>query len=63
MEWLKKISWRRKVATLSVQARRSFYIGVAFHLLLALAAGVMVINHIFYNRDSTFVGQPAPRAR
>ena len=60
MEWLKKLSWKRKVASLSVQARRSFYISVGLHLLLLFAAGVMVISHVFFNRESTFVGQPAP---
>lgn len=50
----------RRQKTLSTVVRRSLYVSFAIHLLLLLGAGVFVISHIFYNRESTFVGQPPP---
>lgn len=51
---------RRKIASLPKIVRRSIYISIAFHVALFLAAGVVVIGRLFYNRDSTFQGQPPP---
>ena len=45
---------------MSTVIRRSLYVSFAVHGLLLLGAGVFVISHIFYNRESTFVGQPPP---
>ena len=51
---------RRRQKTLSTVIRRSLAISFAFHGLLLVGAAVFVISHIFYNRESTFVGQPPP---
>lgn len=51
---------KRPVYSLRKSARRSFYIAVAFHLLLLLAAGTIIISRAFYNRETNFVGQPPP---
>ena len=51
---------RKRFSSLSVTARRSFYISAAIHLAILFSAGAIVIGHIFYNRESTFVGQPPP---
>lgn len=40
--------------------RRSLYASIVFHATLIVAAAILVISHIFYNRESTFTGQPAP---
>lgn len=55
-EWLAK----RRQKTLSTVIRRSLVVSFAIHLLLLLGAAVFVISHVFYNRESTFVGQPPP---
>lgn len=61
MNWLPRIFNRPpKAATLGKAARRSLFASFAFHGLLVLVAGVFVISHIFYNKESTFTGQPPP---
>lgn len=60
MELLKKLFAPRQPATTGKVLRRSFLVTVAFHLALLAAAAVWVVGHVFYNRESTFVGQPAP---
>lgn len=61
MQPLRNIFGRpKKPASLGKAARRSFFASLAFHGLLLLGAGVFVISHIFYNRESTFTGQPPP---
>lgn len=55
-EWLAK----RRQKTMSTVIRRSLYVSFGIHVLLLLGAAVFVIGHIFYNRESTFVGQPPP---
>jgi hypothetical protein len=35
-------------------------VSAAVHLGILMSAGAIVISHIFYNKESTFVGQPAP---
>ncbi|MEI6148369.1 MAG: hypothetical protein WCS01_04675, partial [bacterium] len=44
----------------SMVIRRSLYASLAFHGALLFVAAVFVISHIFYNRESTFTGQPPP---
>ena len=62
MEMLKKLFlWGRGTGTGSARVvRRSFLVSLMFHLALLTTAAVLVISHAFYNRESTFVGQPAP---
>ena len=55
--WMEKTG--RRVSQNAV-IRRSFYASLVFHGVLLLAAAIFVISHIFYNRESTFKGQPAP---
>lgn len=55
-EWISS----RRQKSLSTVVRRSLYVSFAIHLLLLLGAAVFVISHVFYNRESTFVGQPPP---
>ena len=50
----------RKQASLQGVLRRSLFGSIIFHGSLLLIAAVFVISHIFYNRESTFVGQPPP---
>lgn len=40
--------------------RRSLVGSIIFHGSLLVIAAVFVISHIFYNRESTFTGQPPP---
>ena len=54
-------SRRRKSASLSKSVRWSFVMSACFHAALLLTATVFVIGHMFYNRESTFVGQPPPQ--
>jgi hypothetical protein len=51
---------RKRKKPLSAVIRRSLYISIVIHGLLLVGAGVFVISHIFYNKESTFVGQPPP---
>ena len=61
MKWLREMLARRnKAASLSTAVKRSFFASIAFHVALLLIATVFVISHIFYNRESTFIGQPPP---
>jgi hypothetical protein len=61
MKWLREIWQRRKKpASLSTAVRRSFLATLVLHGILLLIATVFVISHIFYNRESTFTGQPPP---
>lgn len=55
-------SWlaSRKQLTLSGVLRRSLLGSIVFHGSLLLIAAVFVISNIFYNKESTFVGQPPP---
>ena len=55
--WVEKAG--RRVSQ-SMVIRRSFYASLMFHVVLLVIAAVFVISHIFYNRESTFVGQPPP---
>ena len=55
--WVEKAG--RRVSQ-SMVIRRSFYASLMFHGALLFVAAVFVISHIFYNRESTFVGQPPP---
>jgi len=55
--WIEKTG--RRVSQ-SMVIRRSFYASLLFHAGLLTIAGVFVISHIFYNRPSTFTGQPPP---
>ena len=55
--WVEKTG--RRVSQ-SMVIRRSFYASLMFHGALLFIAGVFVISHIFYNRESTFKGQPPP---
>lgn len=50
----------RKQVTVGGVLRRSLFASIVFHGSLLLIAGVFVISHIFYNKESTFVGQPPP---
>jgi len=60
-KWIEQmLERRRKAASLSTAVKRSFFASVAFHGALLLIATAFVINHIFYNRESTFTGQPPP---
>lgn len=54
--------WRTKRGQkpLSTVMRRSLYASIIIHGLILFGAGVFVISHIFYNKESTFVGQPPP---
>lgn len=45
---------------MSGMLRRSLLGSLVFHGSLLLIAAVFVISNIFYNRESTFVGQPPP---
>ncbi len=59
--WLR--NWIHKAGrqvTQSAVIRRSFYASLVFHGALLFVAAVFVISHIFYNRESTFTGQPPP---
>ncbi|MEI6210166.1 MAG: hypothetical protein WCR06_00940 [bacterium] len=61
MKWIDQMLERRKkAASLSTAVKRSFFASVALHGALLLIATAFVINHIFYNRESTFTGQPPP---
>ncbi|MEI6563694.1 MAG: vWA domain-containing protein [bacterium] len=51
---------RKKQASLQGVLRRSLFASIVFHGSLLVIAAVFVISHIFYNRESTFVGQPPP---
>ncbi len=55
--WVEKTG--RRVSQ-SMVIRRSFYASLLFHAGLLVIAAVFVISHIFYNRESTFTGQPPP---
>jgi hypothetical protein len=61
MKWLDKLVARtRRPPTLNKVVRRSFFASFVFHGALLLVAGVFVISHVFFNRESTFTGQPPP---
>jgi hypothetical protein len=61
MKWLREWRARRKKpASLATEVSRSFFASLVFHGILLLVAAVFVISHIFYNRESTFTGQPPP---
>ena len=62
MKWLREMlaQRKRKVASLSIAVRRSFIASVIICGAMLLAATVFVISHIFYNKESTFTGQPPP---
>ena len=61
MKWLREmLARRKKAASLSTAVKRSFVASMAFHGLLLLVAAYFVISHIFYNKESTFTGQPPP---
>ena len=49
---------RKKIANLPKVVRRSLYISIIFHAALFLAAGVLVISRLFYNKTSTFQALP-----
>lgn len=60
MEWLRKLfSYRRTTSTGKVVGR-SFVVSLAVHLVLFSLAGAWVISRAYYNKESTFVGQPPP---
>lgn len=50
----------RKQVTVGGVLRRSLLGSIVFHGSLLLVAAVFVISNIFYNKESTFVGQPPP---
>ena len=50
----------RKQVTVGGILRRSLLGSIVFHGSLLLVAAVFVISNIFYNKESTFVGQPPP---
>lgn len=52
--------WHRRTASLSTAARRSLYVSIGLHAVVALAAGGIIVSHIFYNRETTFQGTPPP---
>lgn len=56
-QWFQKAGKR---VSQSAVIRRSFYASLVFHGTLLIVAGVFVISHVFYNRQSTFTGQPPP---
>jgi hypothetical protein len=62
MNWFQQLLERRRnrAASLGTAVRRSIFTSFAFHGVLLLVATVFVISHIFYNKESTFVGQPPP---
>ncbi|MEI8121910.1 MAG: vWA domain-containing protein [bacterium] len=60
IESFKKWVAGKRQKPMSTVIRRSLYVSFAIHGLLLLGAAVFVISHIFYNRESTFVGQPPP---
>ena len=61
MKWIQEmLARRKKAASLSTAVKRSFFASIAFHGALLLVATVFVISHIFYNKESTFTGQPPP---
>ncbi|MEI8241967.1 MAG: hypothetical protein WCI17_01745 [bacterium] len=61
MKWLPNLFSRRaRTASLSSAVGRSFFASFALHGLLLLVAAYFVISHIFYNKESTFTGQPPP---
>ena len=51
---------KRPAASFLKSARRSLYIAAAFHVLLLLVAGTVIISRVFFNRETNFVGQPPP---
>lgn len=50
----------RKQVTVGGVLRRSLLGSIVFHGSLLLLAAIFVISNIFYNKESTFVGQPPP---
>lgn len=61
MKWLQNRFKRSSgPASLSKAVRRSVFSSLIFHGALLFVAAALVISHIFYNRESTFTGQPPP---
>lgn len=61
MKWLqKRIKRSANPASLSKAVRRSIFSSLIFHGALLFVAAALVISHVFYNRESTFTGQPPP---
>lgn len=51
---------KRPATSFLKSARRSLYIAAAFHVILMLVAGTVIISRVLLNRETNFVGQPPP---
>ena len=60
MEVPKLFQRKKKTVKVKTVVQRSIAFSIGLHGVLLFVAAVWVVSHIFYNRESTFSGQPPP---